>query len=818
MSAATDADQAGRLVGQSIPGRTNRRLARGRSRYVADIAPPGLLHVAIVRSPHAHARIRGWDIAAAQEIPGVICVVTGEEIRAHTSPLPEGWDSARAGAKRVDWYALCASAVRYVGEAVAAVVATDRATAFRAAALVDVDYEVLDAVTTAAGALAPAATLVAPAWGDNVLFTERFREGVQPPPGDEHRTVAGTIVSQRISGAPIEPRGIVASYDDGEDMLRIWESTQQPHLVRSFVAQALGIGERRVVVVQPKVGGAFGLKQPTSQEEVLLGYLALRLRRPVKWIEQRSESLSIGGHARETTCEYRATFGADGRLLALVVDIIADVGAPTAFLGWGMSVVTMFTLPTVYKVPAIDVTLRSVVTNKCPWVPCRGFGKDVATLVMERIMDQAAGQLGIDKVEIRLRNLIQPDEFPYHHASGGVLDSGDYPRALRSVADGVGRSAFDDERARALREGRRIGLGIAMELTPEGVAIAGSLMNNGYDGATVRVTPTGEVTVLTGVTSPGTSNETGLAQIAADALGCRLDRVTVVQGDTDACPWGLGNYSSRSVIIGGSAVQLAASEVQGRLRTVAASMLGAEPAEVVVSGEVFAVGAGPARSVTFDDVVTRIYWHSHEAHAELAEPALEATRYFRVGNINHQPHGGERLGLYPTWASGATACVVEVDPETGQCRILRCSMVEDAGRIVNPLLATAQLHGGMAFGIGTALFERLTYDEHGQFVTGTLMDYTMPTAVELPSFQVRHQETPSPFTPLGTKGVGESGIGGVLAAVTSAIEDAFPELELRLTRLPLTPASVWRALNEARARGIRPEQHTDTAPADRGIR
>jgi carbon-monoxide dehydrogenase large subunit len=463
------------------------------------------------------------------------------------------------------------------------------------------------------------------------------------------------------------------------------------------------------------------------------------------------------------------------------------------------------------------VTLRAVVTNKCPWTPCRGFGKDVATLLMERIMDHAADRLAIDKAEIRLRNLIQPHEFPYHHCSGGVLDSGDYPRALRSAARAAGYGTFPAERARARREGRRIGLGIAMELTPEGVAVAGSLMNNGYDGATVRVAPTGEVTVLTGVTSPGTSNETGLAQIAADALGCGLHRVTVVQGDTDACPWGLGNYSSRSVIIGGSAVQIAASEVLGRLRTVAASMLGAEPAEVAVADEVFTARTDPARSVSFDEVVARVYWHSHEAHAELAEPALEATRYFRVGNINHQPDAGQRPGLYPTWASGATACVVEVDPETGECRLLRCSTVADAGTIVNPLLATAQLHGGMAFGVGTALFERLGYDDQGQFVTGTLMDYTMPTAAELPGFEVQHQQTPSPFTPLGTKGVGESGIGGVLAALASAIEDAFPELELRLSRLPLTPASVWRALGEARARSQAPAAAFDAERSGGGL-
>lgn len=274
----------------------------------------------------------------------------------------------------------------------------------------------------------------------------------------------------------------------------------------------------------------------------------------------------------------------------------------------------------------------------------------------------------------------------------------------------------------------------------------------------------------------------------------------MIQGDTDTCPWGLGNYSSRSVIIGGSAVQLAAAELAAKMRTVAASMLGREPDDVVLEDETFSAAADPARTVSFDDVVTRVYWHSHEAHADRVAPALETTRYFRILNINHQPAPGERPGLYPTWASGAAACVVEVDAETGHCTVLRYVLVEDAGRIVNPLLATAQLHGGIAFGIGSTLFEWLGYDDDGQFMTASLMDYTMPTAVELPALGVRHQESPSPFTPLGTKGVGESGMGSALAVLASAIEDAFPELDLRLTRLPLTPAVVWRALREAALR------------------
>lgn len=340
-----------------------------------------------------------------------------------------------------------------------------------------------------------------------------------------------------------------------------------------------------------------------------------------------------------------------------------------------------------------------------------------------------------------------------------------------------------------------------MELTPEGVAIAGSLMNNGYDGATVRISPTGEVTVLCGVTSPGTGNETALAQIAADSLCCDIDRILVVQGDTDACPWGLGNYSSRSVIIGGSAVEVAAGELMKKLLAVAASMLDASPGDVSVGQEIFWLPSCPDRRVRFEDVVRRVYWHSFERHGDVIEPGLEATRYFRIGNINHLPGPGQRQSLYPTWASGAIACVVAVDPETGVVKVLRYCAVEDAGRIINPLLAEAQLHGGIAFGIGTALYEQVSYDvESGQLLTGTFMDYTIPTAVEIPSLDVRHQETPSPFTLHGTKGVGESGLGGTLAAVVSAIENAFPELDFTLSELPLTPASIWRAICSARPR------------------
>lgn len=804
------------VVGQRVPSVTNRRMVLGRGRFVADLPATSAGHVVIVRSPHAHARITSVDIVAALAHPGVVDVVTGNEIQERTNPIPEGWDTSTIGANRVDWYALARDRVRYVGEAVAAVVAQTTHDAHAAATLVDVEYELLPAVSSAEAALADDAPLVEPEWGDNVLLEQRVTDGdVDAALQASDRVVRGEVASQRITGVPLEPRGILADYDPAEDLLTFWESTQQPHPVRAYLAEALAVPEGSIRVRAPHVGGAFGLKQPTSQEEVLLAYLARKHARPIRWIESRAESLQVGGHSRETACRYEAGIAGDGTITGVRIHLVADVGAPTAYLGWGMSLVTMFTLPSVYRVPAMDLSLRSVVTNKCPWTPYRGFGKDMATFVMERIMDHVAGSAEPrQRVATRLRNVLDPADLPHRRASGAMLDSGDYPAALNDVLELAGFEEFSAVQAAARADGRRIGMGIGYELTPEGVAIDGSLMNNGYDGATVRVSPTGDVTVLAGVTTPGTGNETALAQIAAQTLGCALARVHVVQGDTQVCPWGLGNYSSRSVIIGGSAVVRAATELRDRITRVAASMLDVVQSEVDTAEDWLHVRGDAARGISFDEVVRRIYWHAFEEHADLVEPALEATRYYRIDGIDHQPPEGDRPSLYPTWPYGAVACIVEVDPETGMVRVLRYCAVEDAGRIINPLLADAQLHGGIAQGLGGALYEQLSYDVDGQPLGGTLMDYTIPTAVELPTFEIAHRQTPSPFTPLGTKGVGESGLGGTLGALCAAVENAFPELDLRLERLPLSPNRVWRALREAQPR---PGHVRDTYRSQPGV-
>ena len=406
-------------------------------------------------------------------------------------------------------------------------------------------------------------------------------------------------------------------------------------------------------------------------------------------------------------------------------------------------------------------------------------------------------RLGLDRVTIRERNLIQPHEFPYSQPSGAVLDSGNYPGTLQKVLTMVGYDTFREEQRAARKEGRFIGLGIGQELTPEGCAMPGAVMISGYDSATVRVAPSGDVTVLTGVTSPGCGNETAFAQIAAEFLGCEFDRIAVLQGDTETCPYGLGNYSSRGTMYGGSAVQIAATELREKMFRIAGRMLEAAPEDLdAVGGRIFVSGA-PSRSIGFDQVADQIYRHTFGEYAEEEEPGLESTRYFRMGNIYHQPEKQGRFSNYPAWPNGSAACVVEVDPETGNVKILRFCLVDDAGKIINPLLATANLHGSLAQGIGGAMFEQIAYDTNGQILTASLMDYTIPTAVEVPRFEILHQETPSPFTPLGMKGIGESGVGAVLGALCSGIEDAFPDLSLEINELILSPARIWRTIQKA---------------------
>jgi carbon-monoxide dehydrogenase large subunit len=785
-------------VGQRITGLRNKQLVAGKGTFVGDIDLPGMTYMAVLRSPFAHALIRSVDTRSAEALPGVLAVVTGAEIAAETDAIPEAWDPAEVGARSVRWYALAPERVRFVGEAVAAVVAEDKYTAYQALDYIDVDYEELTPVIDPEKALEPDAPRIEPSWPDNVIVSRDFVTGDPDAAfAEADGVVSGVVQSNRITGSPIEPRGVVAKYDPYEDLYTVWDSTQDPHPLRVYLAQTLRVPETSVRVIQPFVGGAFGLKQPTFQEEPLAPYLARKVGRPVKWIEERNENFAVGGHSRDTRFQYEAAYRNDGKITGIKIRVIADVGAPSALLGWGMSFVTWYCLPTVYDIPNVKMQLHSVVTNKCPWNAYRGYGKDAASFLMDRVVDHVSKTLGRDRVEVRFLNFIQPEQFPHPQPSGAVLDSGDYPAALRQLIELVDYESFPQLQEAARREGRYIGLGIGQELTPEGASVPGSVMIGGYDGSNIRVMPTGEVLLLTGVTSPGSGNETGLAQIVADVVGCKIEKVKVIQGDTDACPWGLGNYSSRSIIMGGSAAFLAAGEVREKMLRIAGSMLEVSPDDLdAADGRIFAKGA-PARAVSIEEVASQAYRHTHGEHMDDLEPALESTRHFKIGNVYHQPEKQGRFSTYPTWPYGVAAMVVEVDPETGFVRVLRYVLVHDAGTIINPLLVEANLHGAMTQGIGSALYEELRYDESGQPLTATFMDYTIPTAVDVPMYELGHLFSPSPFTPLGAKGVGESGVGAVLGALCSAIENALPHLDLHLTRLPLTPSRVWEEIRKA---------------------
>jgi aerobic carbon-monoxide dehydrogenase large subunit len=786
----------GEAIGARYPGLNNRRLARGRGTYVGDLAVDGMLHLAVLRSPHAHARILSIDASAARAHPAVVDVVDGHEIAAHTRPIPEGWDTAAVGAKHVDWYALAGDRVRFVGEAVAAVVARTRNDAYDALRLIDVDYEPLPVVSDTRMALAEGAPLVEPGWGNNVLVTRETGFGdIAAGKARAVGQVTGSLRLHRTSGAPMEPRGLLGSYDPDEDLLTLWDSTQNPHPLRVYLAQTLGVPESRIRVIQPNVGGAFGMKQPTFQEEPLVCYLTAKLGRPVRWIEERAENLMVTGHARDMEVEYEAHYAADGTVCSLEVDIVADVGAPTALVGWGMAFSASGLLPGAYRIENVRVTLVAAVTNKCPWNSYRGFGKDAANWWMERILDDIARRTGLGRDEIRLTNFIRAGEFPFARPGGGIVDSGNYAGSLTQALEMVGAARFREEQAAARAQGRLIGLGFGHELSPEGCGMPGSVMIAGYDGATVRMGPTGEVTVLSGVTSPGSGNETGLAQIAADTLGCSVADVRVIQGDTSLCPWGLGNFSSRSIILGGSAVQLAAGDLRDKLVSVAARMLEASPEDLCLADGRASVRGAPARSVSLRELSMEIHASPFGEHADHVEPGLEATRFFRAPNIYHQPERDGRFSAYPTWPSASVACVAEVDPDTCLVKLLRYCIVDDSGTVVNPLLVEANLHGATGQAVGATMFEQISYDDAGQLMTASLMDYTIPTAVEMPRIEVGHQHSPSPFTPLGTKGAGESAIGAAWSAITSAVEDALSDWSVELSELPLTPSRLWHAMH-----------------------
>jgi aerobic carbon-monoxide dehydrogenase large subunit len=763
-------------------------MLRGQAEYLDDIEFVGLLHCAILRSPHPHARIVRIDTRHAQAAPGVRAVLTGETARDLAAPMPHVFDPANVGGHTAEFRCLPVDRVRYVGAPVAAVAADTLRQAQAAVDLIDVEWEELPFVLDGDEALADDAPRVFD-WPENVVGRYVWAEGdadavIEAAP----HVTDGEVRMQRYYCAPIETRGYVAAWMRGE--LTFHASSQMPHPLRSHLAVVLGMPENRIRVVAPTIGGGFGHKFHGFEEEIVVALLSkLAGGAPVKWLETRADSMLVG--AREFT--YRMTIAADGdgRILALRAQILGNVGALGPWGGWCMTFPAGMTLPGPYRIKDYHVETVPVVTNKAPWSGARGYGKEAAALALERLVDLVAEEVGIDPADVRRANFIPPDEFPYWTA-GKRLDSGDYAGVLDEALELSSYASKREEQEAARRAGRLIGIGIGFELTPEGADFAGSFFR-GYDTSTVRVDASGSVTVLTGVTSPGSGNDSGIAQIVAAELGIDVDTVKVVQGDTESCPFGFGNFSSRALTTGGGAAVRAAREVKQRTARVAATLLDVDVDELTFAEGAIRTRSGLGGSLAFSAVADQVYRRAVPIAGD-PYPQLEATCSDGPGNYQWIPDEQGRMSMYPTFPYSCHVTVVEVDPDTGVVHVLEHVSVDDCGVVINHVLVESQLQGAAAMGIGGALWEHVPYDDDGRPLTQSFKDYLLPRAPDLPSIRVGSRETASPFTSLGTKGVGESGVGGTLASVTNAVNDALAPLGVRVHELPLSPPRLLKAM------------------------
>jgi carbon-monoxide dehydrogenase large subunit len=770
-----------RLFGARVRRREDERLITGRGRYVADVTHPSLLHVAVHRSPHAHARIVRVDATEARRRPGVVHVLVPADVAA-LGRLPLLVPHASLVAPACPEI-LPQQIVSYAGQAVALVIAESAAEAEDALGALRVEYEPLPAVGTLDDALRTDGARVHPAGNVASRFTQRVGD-----PGSELAR-APVVLRQRFhlhrgAGMAMETRAIAARWDGDLGQVIVWSTTQAPQILRRLLARYLAIPEHAVRVVTQDIGGGFGPKAIVYAEDILIPFLARALGRPVRFVETRREHLLAVTQERDQWHEVEIGLTREGRIVAVRDTFVHDCGA---FVSWGVIVpiLTSVSVPGPYRVPNYEVTLTALYTNRVPVTPVRGAGRPQAVFVMERMLDLAAERLGMDRVELRARNLIQPDEFPYdvglisRDNSPRRYDSGNYPECLRRVAEAVGAADFPAERERARAAGRAIGLGFALFVEDTGLGP--------YEGIRVRVDPLGRVFVFSGTSSQGQAHETTLAQVVADGLSVPLDQITVVPGDTAGIPYGVGTFASRVGVLASTSAAHAAAEVRKKALAVAAAHLEAAPEDLALEDGRITVRGAPSRGLGLGDVAA-IATAPRPGYAlpGAMDPGLEASGYVHV--------------MQSTYSNGAHAAVVEVDAETGAVRVLRYVAVDDCGTMINPLVVEGQIHGGIAHGIGNALIEEIVYDAGGQLVTGTLMDYALPRAADVPRLDVRHVVTPSPLNPLGVKGAGEGGTLPAPAAIANAVADALRPLGVEITEMPLTRERLWRRVGAA-ARG-----------------
>ncbi len=759
------------MVGKRIRRREDPRLITGTATYVEDIQMPGMHHAAILRSPHAAAKIKGIRAAAAREHPGVVAVFTGADVEG-VGPVPCG--AALPGLRVPQHSVLAKDRVYYAGHPVAVVVATDRYIARDALDLIEVEYEPLPAVTDPEKAVETGAPAVHPQWPGNVAFTYHQEGGdVEKAFREAEVVVKQRILNQRLIPTALETRGVVADWRSGEKSLTLYTSTQIPHLVRTLVAGMLGIPENRLRVVAPEVGGGFGSKLNVYAEEALMGFVAMKIGKPVKWIETRRENFQSTIHGRGHIDYYEIAARRDGIILGLKLTLIQDCGAYLQLLTPAIPTLSVLMMPGIYRIQNISAEIIGVFTNTVPTDAYRGAGRPEATYGIERMVDLLAAELHMDPAEIRFLNFIQPGEFPYNTSTGLTYDSGNYAAPLKKAMDIIEYAKLREEQARLRSQGRLVGLGISTYGEICAIGPSPATAAGGWESATVKIEPTGKVTVLSGVSPHGQGQETSFAQIVADELGVPIDDVVVLHGDTSTVQYGIGTFGSRATAIGGTAVYLALNDLKAKIRKFGAMLL--ESDDVSFAGGL-CICNKTGRTVPLKEVAAASY--RAMKLPPNTEPGLVSTHFWEPPNF--------------TFPFGAHICVTEVDRDTGSIGIRRYVAVDDCGNIINPLMVDGQVHGGIAQGLGQALYEQAVYDENGQLITGELTDYAVPKASMVPWIETDHTVTPSPVNPLGVKGVGEAGTIACTPAVVNSVVDALRPLGVRHIDMPLTPEKIWK--------------------------
>ena len=765
-----------KMMGARVPRLEDPRLLRGQASFVDDLSLPGILHAAVLRSPHAHARIRKTNLSAVRAAPGVVDAFCLGDIWQNPPSIPVvvGVPSLLPCAQ----YPLAREIVRYVGEPVAIVVASDRACAEEALEAAEVEYDPLPVLSDANQARAVGAQLLHSTAPGNIAarWTQGFGN-VKAAFQEADHVVRDHLRMQRYTGVPLETRGILASPDPVSGELTIWASGQWPHTARRITAAMLGIEERRIRCILPDVGGGFGVKCDIYPEDILIPLAATRLNRPVKWIEDRREHFLGSVHAREMTFDVELALKADGTILGMRGQIISDQGAYVRTLGIVNASLAITGLPGPYNIKNYSAEVICPLTNKSPTSTYRGAGAPEGTYARERLLDIASHQLGIDPAELRLKNLLPPEALPYNTGLVNVeaavsYDLGDFPAALRQALEKANYADFRKAQLRARSEGQLRGVGICVYVQQAAIGP--------YESAEVRVDGNGNVSVVSGAAPQGQGSATALAQIVADELEVPLERVSVGFGDTARIPFGVGTYASRNAVMAGSAAFGAAQRVREKAIQVAAHLFEASPADVEWKDGVAHIVGVPDKGYSLAELAQAA--RPGGTRPPGMEPGLEARYYFEK---KQSP-----------FSYGVHIAEVDIEPETGDVKLSRYVVVNDCGRMINPMIVEGQIAGGVAQGAGGALLEELIYDEQGQLLTASLLDYPLPTSLDLPPIEISHLVSPSNLNPLGVKGVGEGGAIGAHAAVTNAVADAIAHTGARVHETPLRPAVVWRLLKE----------------------